>query len=152
MNCLSHLIERVLRPRQVRVEDPFAPHVTGNEISAAFDAMEHVRYRTWLVVTRNPARMRTYLDIWEISGVWNSPGHIWVGVPVSTEADLDLVDELIETPARTRFVEMMAEVPLGHRALCPDCGGGIVRNCRPCRGTGRAVHHVMRHGKMEELS
>lgn len=128
-----------LKPQRVFVNsmsDLFHDDVSDNFIWSVFSVMAVAEKHTFMVLTKRPERMREYLSHWEHffstdfhSGPGNTFLHQWplpnvqMGVSVSSEQDLWMVEELMNTPAAVRFVSvepMLGAVDLRKWMMSPS--------------------------------
>lgn len=94
--------------------DLFHPDIDSNQHYAIFDAMDQSPQHTFIILTKRINRVHIPMrDNW------------WLGVSISTNDDLWMVDKLLEIPAAVRFVSV--EPQLEHIDLdppqCEECFG-----------------------------
>ncbi len=102
----EHMLHRPLRWKKSRVvftnsmSDLFHEKVPRAFILRAFDVMRQAHWHTFQVLTKRSQRLvRLATDI-----AWTS--NVWMGVSVESEKYIGRIDDLRNTPARTRFLSL----------------------------------------------
>lgn len=102
-DSVFHKPLRWVRPRRVFVNslsDMFHPGVSDELLINMFDVMRRCPQHTFLVLTKRPKRMRSWLNQY-----WASPLHnVWVGVSIESNKYAWRADMLRDTPAAVRWV------------------------------------------------
>lgn len=100
----------VKKPQRVFVcsmGDLFHKDVEDAWLIDVFMEMFKEKQHTYVLLTKRPERMVSFLKHYDLDQL--SPemrGHIWLGVSISTNADLWMVDKLLEIKAAVRFVSI----------------------------------------------
>ncbi len=98
------LISLPLRWKQPRVifvnsmSDLFQDGVPFRFIEKVFETMEQTPQHIYQILTKRSARLK------ELSNDLIWPENVWMGVSVEDERVLDRIDDLVEVPAKTRFL------------------------------------------------
>lgn len=124
------------------MSDLFHEKLANLEIAAVFGVMAAAPQHTFQVLTKRPARMRSWFEWVGADGLariipWPLP-NVWAGVSVEDQATADeRIPLLLQTPAAVRFVSYEPALSgvdfepwLGK---CPACNG---TGCKPGRGFG----------------
>lgn len=144
------LPEKWNKPRRIFVDsmsDLFHEDVPSEIIGRVWYTMAHEHRHQFIVLTKRPKRMRAWVNQFLkecLSGVFTN---IWLGVSISSNQDLWMVHELLNTPAAIRIVSvepMLGAVDLepyltpalstSGEGECLDwviCGGESGPNARP---------------------
>jgi protein gp37 len=93
------------------------------------------KQHTYLFLTKRPQNIDHYLCEWYLKNISN----LWLGVSISTNKDLWMVETLLQIPAAKRFISvepMLGPVNIPDKFLCPcSCYAGKPRNPHPdCEG------------------
>jgi protein gp37 len=113
------------------MSDLFHPDVPDEFISAVWAVMRHLPNMTFIVLTKRPARMKQYVDLWVSArnpeqsyveydgkpaghGHWSRTGekrpplqNVWLGVTSENQVRADeRIPLLLQTPAAKRFVSI----------------------------------------------
>lgn len=88
------------------MSDLFHERATYPFVKAALDVMCHTTQHTYLVLTKRPGKMRTWVQHFcKERDIPRLPGHIWLGTSVENQAAADLrIPPLLDTLAAVRWV------------------------------------------------
>ena len=97
------------KPRMVFVNsmsDLFHPAVPDEFIGRVFDVMMRAEQHTFQVLTKRPARMRSFVNSWlgESWAQWIP--NLWLGTSIESDRYAFRADRLRETPGAVRFLSL----------------------------------------------
>lgn len=105
--------------------------VETDVIKQLFIAMMRANWHTYYILTKRPENMKKFFDSWTPQDIFvNEPkrDHIWLGVSISNNDDLWMVDKLLQVQAANHWVSvepMLGPVALGdnlYKYFCVSCG------------------------------
>ena len=152
--------ERLAHPKSIRrpakifvnsMSDLFHADVPDSFIRQVFDVMAECPRHTFQILTKRSERLA------ELGRVLPWPAHIWIGVSVESDEEVDRIDHLRSVPALVRFLSLEPLIgPLGTLDLrgihWVIVGGESGPNARPMEGKWvPAIRRQCREAKVHLL-
>jgi len=103
-------------------------NVTGMMLFEIYRTIIKNQNHKFLVLTKRPDNLKDYAEIMnDRFHSFNKPlPNLWLGVSISTNDDLWMVEKLLQIPAAVRFVSvepMLERIDFEQYLRCPDCKG-----------------------------